>query len=54
MTPTKIKDVILKVDAAALGACTKFSHRIQRAVGLTSYFIAKSESPFLRLLWSLI
>lgn len=33
--------MIRAVDAAILGICTKFSHALQRAIGLTNYFIAK-------------
>src|SRR5579872_2504504 len=30
-----------QIDAAILNACTSFSHRLQRTVGLTNYFVAK-------------
>src|SRR5271168_5052658 len=36
-----MSELIDKTDAVIHDACTKFSHRLQRATGLTCYFVAK-------------
>src|ERR1700733_6935944 len=33
--------MVKEIDAAILSRCTKFSHKLQRATGLTCYFVAK-------------
>src|SRR5271170_3934251 len=36
-----MSELIDKTDAVIHDACTKFSHRLQRATGLTCYFVAR-------------